>query len=68
MSIGEIIKNRRTALKITQESLSDISGVGLRTIVNIENDCGNPSLNVLRKVADTLGMEITLQVKNPKNE
>ena len=56
------------ALQITQETLSDISGVGLRTIVKIENDSGNPSLDVLRKVADTLGMELTLQVKKLTSE
>lgn len=63
MNIGNIIKERRNVLNITQEYLSDMSGVGLRTIVHIENGQGNPSLATLSKIADVLGMEVTLQIK-----
>lgn len=63
MNIGRIIKERRGVLNITQEYLSDISGVGLRTIVLIENGKGNPSLATLSKIAEILGMEVTLQIK-----
>lgn len=63
MNIGNIIKERRNVLNITQEYLSDMSGVGLRTIVEIENGRGNPSLITLSKIADILGMEVTLQIK-----
>lgn len=51
-------------MNITQEDLSDMSGVGLRTIIKIETGKGNPSLEVLGKIAEVLGMEITLQIKN----
>lgn len=63
MNIGRIIKERRDVLNITQEYLSDISGVGLRTIVLIENGKGNPSLATLSKIAEILGMEVILQIK-----
>lgn len=63
MDIGNIIKERRSVLNITQEDLADISGVGLRTIVKIENGQGNPSLITLSRIADVLGMEVTLQIK-----
>lgn len=63
IDIGNIIKKRRAVLNITQEDLSDISGVGLRTIIKIENGKGNPSLGVLSKIADVLGMELTLRIK-----
>lgn len=63
MDIGNIIKDRRSVLNITQEYLADISGVGLRTIVKIENGQGNPSLITLSRIADVLGMEVTLQIK-----
>lgn len=61
--IGNIIKKRRIALRFTQEMLSKLTGVSLRTIGKIENDCGNPSLDAVCKIAETLGLEITLQVK-----
>lgn len=64
MDIGNKIKERRGVLNITQEYLADLSGVGLRTIVQIENNKGNPSLATLSKIAEILGMEVTLQIKN----
>lgn len=63
MNIGERIRERRAVLNITQQELAEISGIGLRTIINIENDRGNPSLATLSQIADILGLEIVLQVK-----
>ncbi len=60
----ETIKERRHAMKVTQEMLSDISGVGLRTLKQFESGKGNPTLATLVKLADALGLEITLQIKN----
>jgi len=60
----ETIKERRHAMKVTQEMLSEISGVGLRTLKQFESGKGNPTLTTLVKLADALGLEITLQIKN----
>jgi transcriptional regulator with XRE-family HTH domain len=57
------IKERREILKITQESLADLSGVGLRTIKQLEGVKGNPTFNTLQEIADVLGLELVLQVK-----
>jgi len=57
------IKERRSLLKITQQDLADISGVGLRTIKGIETNKGNPSVNTLLKILDVLGMELDLKIK-----
>ena len=58
------IKERREMLKVTQESLAELSGVGLRTIKQFESGKGNPTLQTLQKIADLLGMEVTLKLKN----
>lgn len=66
MHIDNIIKtlrDRRTSLRVTQETLAEMSGVGLRTLKQIESGSGNPTLATLQRLADVLGMEITLQVK-----
>lgn len=63
MNVGEKIKERRTVLNITQQELSEISGIGLRTIIKIENGKGNPSLETLSQIVDVLGMEVSLQIK-----
>lgn len=50
-------------LQVTQETLAEISGVSLRTLKEIERGSGNPTLETLQKLANVLGMEVTLQVK-----
>lgn len=61
------IKERRVMLKITQENLSDLSGVGLRTIKQLEAGKANPTYRTLQEIADVLGLELVLQVKKRNN-
>lgn len=58
------IKERREALQVTQEGLAQLSGVGLRTLKQLESGKGNPTLSTLHKVSDVLGMEVCLKLKN----
>lgn len=58
------IKERREALKVTQEELAELSGVGLRTLKQFESGKGNPTLLTLQKISDVLGMEVCLKIKN----
>ena len=58
------IKERREILKVTQEALAELSGVGLRTLKQFESGKGNPTLHTLQKLAHVLGMEVCVQVKN----
>lgn len=60
----ESIKERRKILHVTQETLSEISGVGLRTLKQLESGKGNPTLETLQKICDALGLEIKLEIKN----
>jgi transcriptional regulator with XRE-family HTH domain len=62
-SFGESIKNRRKELKITQPHLAESSNVSTNTLYKLERGQGNPSLDVLAKLAEVLGMELTLGVK-----
>jgi len=59
----KIIVERRSLLGITQQDLADISGVGLRTIKEIETNKGNPAVNTLSKILDVLGMELVINIK-----
>ncbi|MEG0696513.1 helix-turn-helix transcriptional regulator [Algoriella sp.] len=59
----EQIKERRKVLDITQETLAEISGVGLRTLKQFESGKGNPTLETLQKLCDALGLEIRLDIK-----
>ena len=57
------IKERRETLKLSQESLAELSGVGLRTLKQFESGKGNPTFNTLEKLIDVLGMELKLEIK-----
>ena len=63
MNISAILKERRIALKITQRELSEISGVSIATIKDIERGKGNPSLKTLEQIGIVLGLEICMKIK-----
>lgn len=61
--IGQLISRRRELLQLRQEDLSEMSGIGIKTIHLIEKGSGNPSLATIEKLAIVLGLEIMLQIK-----
>ena len=61
--LGEIVKIRRKELSITQPHLAELAKVSTNTLYKLERGQGNPSLDVLYKLAEVLGMELTLKVK-----
>ena len=63
MEYGGLIKERRTVLGLTQQDLSDYTGLSLRIIKSVESEQGNPSLNTLEKIAEVLGLELVMKVK-----
>ena len=63
MVLYSIIKKRRALLGLTQQDLADYTGLSLRIIKNIESGKGNPSLKTLTKIADILGVELILKIK-----
>ena len=63
ISIGEQIKLRRKELRITQPDLAEIAGVCVNTLYKIERGEANPTLEVLEKLLDVLGLEILIRVK-----
>lgn len=61
--LGTIIKERRKHLGINQQTLADLAGVGINTLVAIERGDGNPKLATLSSVLDTLGLQISIHVR-----
>ena len=55
--------SRRAVLGITQDQLSNLTGVGLKTIYKLEQGIGNPSLDTLEKVLEVLGLELHMKLK-----
>lgn len=63
MRYGDLIKERRAILGLTQRELSDYTGLSVRIIKSVEAEAGNPSLSTLEKIADVLGLEIIIRVR-----
>lgn len=63
MKYGELIKKRRALLGLTQQDLSDYTGLSVRIIKSVELEKSNPSLSTLEKIAVVLGLEIVMKVK-----
>jgi transcriptional regulator with XRE-family HTH domain len=61
--IGEAIKARRKMLNITQKTLSELADVSINTITKVERCEANPSIDVLEKILDTLGLDVKVVVK-----
>ncbi len=61
--IGIAIKARRKFLGITQKELSEIVGLGLRSLIDIESGKGNPTIDQLNKVLSALGLSLKIIVK-----
>jgi transcriptional regulator with XRE-family HTH domain len=63
MHLGKTIKQRRKELGITQPHLAELAQVSTNTLYQLERGISNPSLLVLSKIADVLGLELRLVVK-----
>ena len=65
MFLAATLAARRKTLGISQNDLSEMSGVSLATIKNIERGVGNPSFETVERILSVLGMEILFKVRNP---
>ena len=61
--IGNVVKERRKFLGVNQQTLADLAGVGLNTLVAIERGEGNPQLSTLLTILDTLGLQMDVNLK-----
>ncbi|MCD4723401.1 MAG: helix-turn-helix domain-containing protein [Bacteroidales bacterium] len=61
--LGKAIKQRRKELRITQPHLAELAEVSTNTLYKLERGQSNPSLDVLNKIVEVLGMELKLEVK-----
>lgn len=62
-NIGNTIRERRKTLGINQQTVSELSEVAVNTLVSIERGEGNPQLQTLLAILDTLGLQIDINLK-----
>ena len=61
--LGMQIRTRRKQLQITQPVLAELAGISVNTLYKIERGQANPTLEVLEKITDVLGLEIVVRLK-----
>ena len=61
--IGNAVKERRKKLGVNQQTLAELAGVAVNTVVAIERGEGNPQLATLLIILDTLGLQLDLHIK-----
>ena len=66
--IGKAIKDRRKKLGVNQQTLADLAGVAVNTVVAIERGEGNPQLETLLAILDTLGLQLDINTKRLEYE
>jgi len=60
MNFGEQLKEIRTSKGLTQNELSDKSGIALRTVQRMEANEGKPSMYSMNAIGKVLGVNLTL--------
>ena len=58
--IGAAIRARRVEQCVSLEVVAALTGIGINTLSRLERGVGNTQLNVLVKVLETLGLELSL--------
>jgi transcriptional regulator with XRE-family HTH domain len=61
--IGVVIKERRQLLGLIQPDLAEMAQISINTLYKIERGEANPSVKVLNKLAEVLGLELSIIVK-----
>jgi transcriptional regulator with XRE-family HTH domain len=57
---GKIIREKRNALNLKQNELSEKSGVAIKTIHSIELGKGNPSFLTIQKLFEILDLDLII--------
>ena len=66
--IGDAVRDRRKKLSINQQTLADLAGVAVNTVVAIERGEGNPQLATLLTILDTWGLQADINLKQLEYE
>ena len=61
--IGNRLRELRMAKVLRQDELAEMSGLGVATVVRIENNKVEPHVTTIRKLAKALGVEPAELVK-----
>lgn len=61
LDIIRALLDARTSMNLTQKELAERTGIDQADISKIENGTRNPSLNLLKRLADGMGMKLKIE-------
>lgn len=64
-ALGNAVKRARAKLSMTQSEVAECADIDVRTVLNIENNRGNPKLKVLSSLIHTLKIDAR-EIFNPE--
>lgn len=64
--IGQRVRQERQAKHWTLDHLADVSQVSRRMLISIEQGVANPSIGILLKISDALGVGLAALVEQPQ--
>ena len=67
MDVIRAIVDARTSQNITQKELAEKTGINLADISKLENGTRNPSINLLKRLAEGMGMVLKIEFVPKKN-
>ncbi len=67
MDVIRAIIEARTSQNLTQKELAERTGINQADISKLENGTRNPSINLLKRLADGMGMSLKIEFI-PKNK
>ena len=59
--IGHTIRERRKSLGINQTDAAELAEISVHTLSNIETGSGNPTIEVLLRVLQVLGLKLSIE-------
>ena len=61
MDVIRAIVEARTSQNLTQKELAELTGINQADISKLENGTRNPSVNLLKRLADGMGMMLKIE-------
>lgn len=61
LDVIRAIVNARTSQNLTQKELAERTGINQADISKLENGTRNPSVNLLKRLADGMGMSLKIE-------
>jgi y4mF family transcriptional regulator len=61
MEIGSCVREKRRALRLTQQQLADKAGVGLNFVYQLEKNKATVQLDCTKQVLAALGLELAIK-------